>query len=446
MKAEVKKTQIKTKENLWNQKIAYGMPLYVYLPLLVLVLIATFTEKLPNNMVGGTAFLLLVAGGLVYIGDRIPIWKDWLGGGLIFTLIVGGLASYYQIIPKSSFDTITGFYYKPTNMLVWCIAALIAGSILSMPRPYLVKALPLYIPAIFGGLVFSYILAFVGGSITGYGGIKAILTVANPIEGGGLGAGAIPMSQIYEKSTGMNFDQIFSMIIPAVVIGNIIAIIIASVLHRIGQIKPQLTGNGILMPEERWMPKGGIKKVEINLTCETIVQGWTVAVSLLVIGYMLKSFIPIHYFAIMIILTAIIKIVNFLPDEVEQSAGHFYKFVATGFYGPLLLGVGLKHFKLDVLVETITPTYLLLAFLVVLGAGLGAAIVGWLFRLYPIESALTGGLCMANMGGSGDIAVLAGAHRMELMPFAQISSRIGGAIMLLIAQFTISIWGQYLIH
>ncbi|RLD13764.1 MAG: citrate:sodium symporter [Caldiserica bacterium] len=428
------------RESVWAKEIAYGIPLWVYLILLGVVAVAVFTKRLPNNMVGATAFLLVVAGILNFIGDRIPIWKTWLGGGLIFVLVIGALLTYFNILPEGIVKAVSGFYYKPTNMLVWCITSLIVGSLLSMPRPYMTKALLLFLPSIVGSILFAYIFAYIGGLITGFGGARAILLIANPIEGGGLGAGAIPMSEIYSSVTGLSYEKIFSIIFPAVAFGNIVAIFFGSILNRIGKKKPEWTGNGLLIPKERWYPKEGLREKETPVTYKAIVGGWALAVVILTLGYILAKWIPIHYFAITIILTALLKWSGMLPNWVEQAAGHFYRFVAKGFYPALMLGVGMIHLKLDGVIKALSsPQYIIIVILVVFGAALGAALVGKLFKLYPIESAIAGGLCMANMGGSGDIAVLASSHRLELMPFAQISSRIGGALMLLIAQLTISI-------
>ena len=66
----------------------------------------------------------------------------------------------------------------------------------------------------------------------------------------------------------------------------------------------------------------------------------------------------------------------------------------------------------------------------VLAATISAMIIGRMLGLYPIETGISVGLCSCNIGGSGDLAVLMAANRMNLLPFASISTRIGGALML----------------
>ena len=81
------------------------------------------------------------------------------------------------------------------------------------------------------------------------------------------------------------------------------------------------------------------------------------------------------------------------------------------------------------------PAYILIIVATVIGAMIGTFVVGKLFHMYPVEAMLTAGLCMANGGGAGDVQCLGAANRMEMMSYAQISSRIGGAIMLVVASF-----------
>ena len=54
-------------------------------------------------------------------------------------------------------------------------------------------------------------------------------------------------------------------------------------------------------------------------------------------------------------------------------------------------------------------------------------LVGRFLKMYPIETAIINA-CHSGQGGTGDVAILTAANRMQLMPFAQIATRIGGAI------------------
>ncbi len=56
----------------------------------------------------------------------------------------------------------------------------------------------------------------------------------------------------------------------------------------------------------------------------------------------------------------------------------------------------------------------------------GYVVGGWL-KMYPIDTAIVTA-CHSGQGGTGDVAILTAANRMQLMPFAQIATRIGGAI------------------
>ena len=152
------------------------------------------------------------------------------------------------------------------------------------------------------------------------------------------------------------------------------------------------------------------------------------------LGVIINKFVPVvHSYAWMIILVAVSKACGFIPVKFEDSARQWSQFVMKNWTSALLVGIGISMIDLGAVAKAVSPMYLLLVFVVVGSVSIGAAIGGHLVGFYPVESAITAGLCTTNMGGTGDIAVLSAAKRMELLPFAQIATRICGALILIVA-------------
>jgi Na+/citrate or Na+/malate symporter len=67
-------------------------------------------------------------------------------------------------------------------------------------------------------------------------------------------------------------------------------------------------------------------------------------------------------------------------------------------------------------------------------------IVARRFGMYPIEVAIVNA-CHSGQGGTGDVAILTAANRMQLMPFAQIATRIFGAATVTLALVALTVFG-----
>ena len=145
----------------------------------------------------------------------------------------------------------------------------------------------------------------------------------------------------------------------------------------------------------------------------------------------------IHNFAYSIIFVVILAALGIIPKNIRVAAKQVQGFMVSVVGMLTMVGMGVD-FDLAELVCAASPSNLLIAAMIVLGAILGSALVGKLVGFYPIDAAITAGLCMANRGGSGDIAVLGAANRLELISYAQLSSRVGGGIVLIIASFFFS--------
>jgi malate:Na+ symporter len=86
----------------------------------------------------------------------------------------------------------------------------------------------------------------------------------------------------------------------------------------------------------------------------------------------------------------------------------------------------------DQLVAAFSPAYFVICVVTVLAMIASGFIVGAKLNMYPVEAGIITA-CHSGLGGTGDVAILSSANRMGLMPFAQISTRIGGAAMVVFA-------------
>ena len=78
-----------------------GMDWPYFAALFVVVALAAYYNFLPKSLAGQLPFLLVLGEALRFFGDRIPIVKDYLGGGSVVVLFGCSAMVMYGIIPAS---------------------------------------------------------------------------------------------------------------------------------------------------------------------------------------------------------------------------------------------------------------------------------------------------------------------------------------------------------
>lgn len=141
----------------------------------------------------------------------------------------------------------------------------------------------------------------------------------------------------------------------------------------------------------------------------------------------------IHQYAWFVVILAILNVASLIPVNIRSGMKTVNEMIMKNWRGLVFGGIGIAMTDWEDFMSVINISTLVIGLAVVIGAVFGTAIVGYLLGMYPIDAAVTAGLCMANRGGGGDVIVLGAADRMDLMSYAAISSRIGGAIVLVIA-------------
>lgn len=395
-----------------------------------------------KSMTGTFCSIFALAVVFNEIGERLPVWNDYIGGGLLMCFFGVALLKYYGLIPEQAIKNINSLVSDDANYLEFFIVMLITGSVLSLDRDILLRSFFGYIPAILGGLAVAMIFGVVVAAFFGVSPSNAIIKYVLPVMGGGNGGGAVPLSDIYQTVTGQPRQEYYGFAIIILTIANVFCIIASALLNKLGEKVPSLTGDrGTLI-------RGGKNLAREDAKIKTNVQDMVSALLIAFAAYsvgriMSRKILPtifgasIHAYAYMIIFVVILAASGKIPDNVRAGAKRLQSFISTGTAIAVMVGMG-TDFEISELFTVLNFSNAVIALAIVIGAIIGSATVGYLVGFYPIDSAVTAGLCMANRGGNGDIACLGAAKRMDLIAYAQLSSRLGGGMVLVIASLIFS--------
>ena len=240
--------------------------------------------------------------------------------------------------------------------------------------------------------------------------------------------GAIPLSIGYAEILHQEQGTLFAQVLPPIMLGSLTAILLAGFLNWVGKRLPRLTGEGRLQPgvgEE--LTPGEEKAAASAVDPGAIAAAGVTAIALYLLGTACFKLFGLPGPVAMLFLAVLVKLTRAVPPPLQLAGQTVYKFFSTAITYPLLFAIGVSLTPWETLVAALTPANIAVIVLTVATLMATGFFVGRLLGMYPIETAIVNA-CHSGQGGTGDIAILTAANRLELMPFAQIATRIGGAI------------------
>jgi malate:Na+ symporter len=406
----------------------------VPLPVLILVvlLLGTYVRlgKVPADLT--TNILTLTVGGFACaeIGKHLPGLKR-IGAAAILATFVPSYLVYVGIIPDPLKESITTFT-EQSNFLYLFIGSIIVGSILGMDRHMLIGGfLKIFVPIVTGSIA-AAVVGIGLGTALGLGLKHTAFMIVVPVMAGGVGEGAIPLSIGYSTLGGGVQGDLLAEILPAVMFGSLAAIILAGALNLLGRKRPELTGNGQLQVGEHDVPLTGSEAPRFMPDLQTVGAAVVLAMTLYLAGALIQKLTGFPGPVTMLFLAVAIKLARLVSPQLEQGAFRNYQFFAKLVTYPLLFAIGVAKTPWEKLMSAFNFAEIITIVGTVVTLVLTGFFVGRLVNIHPVESGIVTA-CRASQGGTGDVAILSACDRMNMMPFAQVATRIGGAITVTLA-------------
>lgn len=399
---------------------------------LVVVLLGIYVRlgKVPSDLT--TNILTLTVGGFACaeLGKHLPGLRR-VGAAAILATFVPSYLVYVGAIPKPLKESISTFTDQ-SNFLYLFIGSIIVGSILGMDRRMLIGGfLKIFAPIVAGSIAAAAVGIGLGTAL-GLGMKHTAFMIVVPVMAGGVGEGAIPLSIGYSTLGGGSQGDLLAEILPAVMLGSLAAILLAGGLSLLGRKRPSLTGNGQLQPGEHDVPLTGDDAPRFKPDLQTVGAAVVLAMTLYLAGALVQKLTDFPGPVTMLFLAVAIKLGCLVSPQLEQGAFRNYQFFAKLVTYPLLFAIGVSKTPWEKLMSAFNVAEIITIAGTVLTLVATGFFVGRLVNIFPVESGIVAA-CRASQGGTGDVAILSACDRMSMMPFAQVATRIGGAITVTLA-------------
>jgi len=223
-----------------------------------------------------------------------------------------------------------------------------------------------------------------------------------------------------------------------VMMSNVTAIVIAGSLNMLGKKRPHLTGEG------RLFPGNGAEEIAAPTQAASgsfEVTGLAAAALMAILLYMV-GVLGFRVFGLpapvgMLFVAVIVKLTQAASPELNDGARTIFKFFQTSVTYPILFAVGVAITPWEKLVSAFALDNILIIVSTVATVVFTGFFVAKKIGMNPVDVAVVS-CTQCGQGGTGDVAILTSANRMQLMPFAQIATRIGGAINVTLALVVLS--------
>ncbi|MCU4179088.1 2-hydroxycarboxylate transporter family protein [Bosea sp. BH3] len=371
----------------------------------------------------GLVLPLLGGFALAALARRVRLLQG-IGAAPLLALLLPSWLVSIDVIPEASLSSLRTIL-RETDALGLFVTMLVMGSVLALPKEMLSKAAW----RVFSISVVASAAALAAGALAaGLLGLpvrEVAFLVLAPASAGGISAGAMPLASGYAQLSAAPLGELLARMLPSIFAANLFAMLLAGII-RSDRGREEITLVDVASPvaaistrpvfsRAAWLFVAALALwlVDEAVSALALASGWPASLLMLVVA---ATWCLLGW-----------------GRRLRDGIVDLYRLCLRFLIYPIIFIVGLLLVPWSQLVEGFTsPGLVLPVAAAVAGMATGGAAVSRRLGLTRAEGAILA-LTRAAMGGTGAVAILGAAGRLDLMSHAQMITRFGGALTLAVA-------------